>query len=290
MSETRNFKTEYKAFLQKNPYQTAEINGIKVRYQFGGKEGAPVLLFFNGLEMQEMWMAYAQHFGRDYRFLIYEYPRHTTVPDGQIDFAFALTKKLGIDRVILIGASDGGIYAQIFAKRYPEAVQGMLLQTTLTLDSDYVRNLEKEKKTFPVMMAIMRLIPAKTELKALLKKSQNFLACESPEDQAYGRTFYETVAEDIGYKQRFIHSYECVYRLKDYKIFEKKDFEYLRGKIQIIVPESDIFEKADQDRLVAFFQDLDAEILYVPGGHVGFIVQSEDYIKKLEKFLESHIK
>lgn len=32
-------------------------------------------------------------------------------------------KKLGIDQVILLGASDGGVYAQIFAKRFPEMVE-----------------------------------------------------------------------------------------------------------------------------------------------------------------------
>lgn len=56
MCDTRNFRKEYDAFLQRFPYQTAVVEGIKVRYQYGGKKDAPVLLFFNGLEMQEMWM------------------------------------------------------------------------------------------------------------------------------------------------------------------------------------------------------------------------------------------
>ena len=51
MSQTRNFRTEYESFIQKYPYKTIEVNGIKVRYQYGGKKDAPVLLFFHGLEM-----------------------------------------------------------------------------------------------------------------------------------------------------------------------------------------------------------------------------------------------
>ncbi len=51
----------------------------------------------------------------------------------------------------------------------------MILTTTLTIDSDYVRDIRKE---------------------------------------------------------RFIHSFKCVYMLKDYPIFKESDFEYLRGKIQ----------------------------------------------------------
>ena len=101
MSDSRDFKKEYNAFLKKVPYQTAVIDGVEVRYQYGGKDGAPVILFFNGLEMQEMWMPYAEKLGKEYRFLIYEYPFHTTSADGQIDFAAKLLKALSIEKVIL---------------------------------------------------------------------------------------------------------------------------------------------------------------------------------------------
>ena len=49
VNDSRDFKKEYEAFLAKVPYQTAIIDNVKVRYQYGGKDGAPVILFFNGL-------------------------------------------------------------------------------------------------------------------------------------------------------------------------------------------------------------------------------------------------
>ena len=49
--------------MKKVPYQTAVVDGVEVRYQYGGQAGAPVILFFNGLEMQEMWMPYAERLG-----------------------------------------------------------------------------------------------------------------------------------------------------------------------------------------------------------------------------------
>lgn len=39
-------KKEYDAFLNKVPYQTAVIDNIKVRYQYGDKDDAIVILFF----------------------------------------------------------------------------------------------------------------------------------------------------------------------------------------------------------------------------------------------------
>lgn len=288
MKDSRDFKKEYEAFLKKVPYQTAVVDGVEVRYQYGGKDGAPVILFFNGLEMQEMWMPYAEKLENNYKFLIYEYPFHTTNADGQIDFAAKLLKTLSIEKVILIGASDGGVYAQIFAKRYPESVLTMILTTTLTVDSDYIRDIQKERFSTPIRLLLLKLVPAKTEMNLLLKKSEGFLECESEENRKYGTGFYETVASDLNYKQRFIHSFKCVYMLKDYPYFQENDFEYLRGKIQVLLPEKDIFKKEDQNRLVDLFRKLDTEILNVPGGHVGFIVQSEYYIDLMEKFLKKN--
>mgnify|MGYP004459923119 FL=1 len=233
-------------------------------------------------------MPYAEKLGKKYRFLIYEYPFHTTGADEQIDFAAKLLKARSIEKVILIGASDGGVYAQIFAKRHPEAVLTMILTTTLTVDSDYVRDIRKERFSTPIFLLLLKLVPAKTEMNLLLKKSTGFLECESEEDRKYGRGFYETVASDLNYKQRFIHSFKCVYMLKGYPYFKASDFEYLRGKIQVLLPEKDIFKKEDQNRLADLFRKLDAEILNVPGGHVGFIVRSEYYIDLMEKFLEKN--
>lgn len=286
----RDFREEYKAFLREYPYKTIEVDGVTVRYQRGGKEGAPTVLFFHGLEMQEMWMPYALHFREKYGFLIYEYPFFTVKPEEQVDFLRKLLDKLGIEEVILLGASDGGVNAQMFAKKYPEMVKAMILVTTLTLDSDYVRDIKKEWIKGPIMINLMKIIPAKTLMKQLIKLSPKFLEYETPENKAYGISFYETVASDLQYKKRFIHSYTCVFMLRNCEYFKKEDFEYLRGKVQILVPEHDIFKKEDQEILAALFRDLDARIEDAPGGHVGFIVQADAYLEKIDRFLEKMVK
>lgn len=281
----RDFREEYKAFLREYPYKTIEVDGVTVRYQRGGKEGAPTVLFFHGLEMQEMWMPYVLHFREKYGFLIYEYPFFTVKLEEQIEFLRKMLDKLGIEEVILLGASDGGVNAQMFAKKYPEMVKAMILTTTLTLDSDYIRNIKKEWIKGPIMINLMKIMPAKTLMKQLIKLSPKFLEYEIPENKAYGISFYETVASDLQYKKRFIHSYTCVFMLRNCEYFKKEDFAYLHGKVQILVPEHDIFKKEDQEILAALFRDLDARIEDAPGGHVGFIVQADAYLEKIDNFL-----
>lgn len=281
----RDFREEYKAFLREYPYKTIEVDGVTVRYQRGGKEGAPTVLFFHGLEMQEMWMPYVLHFREKYGFLIYEYPFFTVKLEEQIEFLRKMLDKLGIEEVILLGASDGGVNAQMFAKKYPEMVKAMILTTTLTLDSDYIRNIKKEWIKGPIMINLMKIMPAKTLMKQLIKLSPKFLEYETPENKAYGISFYETVASDLQYKKRFIHSYTCLFMLRNCEYFKKEDFAYLHGKVQILVPEHDIFKKEDQEILAALFRDLDARIEDAPGGHVGFIVQADAYLEKIDNFL-----
>ena len=140
------------------------------------------------------------------------------------------------------------------------------------------------------MINLMKIIPAKTLMKQLIKLSPKFLEYETPENKAYGISFYETVASDLQYKKRFIHSYTCVFMLRNCEYFKKEDFEYLRGKVQILVPEHDIFKKEDQEILAALFRDLDARIEDAPGGHVGFIVQADAYLEKIDGFLEKMVK
>ena len=129
-----------------------------------------------------------------------------------------------------------------------------------------------------------------TEIKIDLQDTQwEFDYVDHDRNIARAIVYDEIVASDLNYKHRFIHSFKCVYMLRDYPVFEENDFEYLRGKIQVLLPERDIFKKEDQKRLADLFRKLDAEILDVPGGHVGFIVQAEYYIDLIEKFLKKKV-
>ena len=105
MNDSRDFKKEYDAFLQKVPYQTAVVDDIKVRYQYGG------------------------------------------------------------------------VYAQIFAKRHPGSVSAMILTTTLTVNSDYVRDIRKERFSTPVFLLLLKLVPAKTERTIRLSRNGILRIC-----------------------------------------------------------------------------------------------------------------
>lgn len=281
----RDFCGEYKAFLTEHPYETIEVKGIRIRYIYGGMTDRLTILFFHGLEMQEMWIRYAEYFQRDYSFLIYEYPLHTIRLDEQMELANSLLEQLKIERVILIGGSDGGMHAQYFAEKYPGKVVAMNLLTTLTLDSDYVRHMKKELWYKPLFMFLMRHIKTEKLFSIMLKKVSGYMDCEAEEDRKYGISFFGVMRTDLQYKDRLLHSFELLYDFLNYDIFRREDFEYLRGKILILLPEKDIFSKKDQQTMVDFYRQLDAEVIDMPGGHLGCVVQADAYMEKINEFL-----
>ena len=102
--------------------------------------------------------------------------------------------------------------------------------------------IETSKRTFfsSDITSFIKTSSCKNGNDVTVKKNVGFLENESEENQKYGRGFYETVASDLNYKKRFIHSFKCIYMLKDYPYFKESDFEYLRGKIQVLILEKDI--------------------------------------------------
>lgn len=116
-------------------------------------------------------MPYALHFVQNYRFLIYEYPLHITNVDEQMAFTFALLKALAIrqgdpDRMPATAEST----RRSLQKNYPEVVTKMILITTLTLDSDYLRHIKKAWFVTPLLLLFLKLIPGKNRNKSSAQK------------------------------------------------------------------------------------------------------------------------
>ena len=50
----------------------------------------------------------------------------------------------------------------------------MILTTTLTVDFDYVRDIQRERFFTPMRLLLLKLVSAKTEMKLLLKRARVF--------------------------------------------------------------------------------------------------------------------
>ena len=113
----------------------AEVNGIKMYYATYG-EGAPVLLIHGGLGHADIWGAQVADLMKDHRVIVADSRGHGRSSRTEEPFGYdlmasdylALLDTLGIDKVDLVGWSDGGIIGIDIALHHPERLNRVFAQ------------------------------------------------------------------------------------------------------------------------------------------------------------------
>ena len=118
---------------------TAIINDIVLHYRTHGRADAPALVLVNSLGTDaRIWDGLIALMSDRYRIISYDKRGHglSDAPAGdysldqQVDDLAGLVDHLGITSFVLCGVSVGGLIAQGFALRRPEALAGLVLCDT----------------------------------------------------------------------------------------------------------------------------------------------------------------
>jgi len=117
----------------------AELDGVRLHYEFDGAEDAPVLVLSNSIGSDlSMWDAVAPHFARRFHVLRYDTRGHgaSSVPPGPYSIdelgkdVVALLDALGIERANFCGLSMGGITGVWLGLNAPDRVEKLVLANT----------------------------------------------------------------------------------------------------------------------------------------------------------------
>lgn len=278
------FGEELNRFSSKYPYQKIMIDGVTVRYVLAGKKENPAIVFLNGLDMQEMWIRYVDALQDTYCALMVEYPVVWDTNQKMVEGLHALLDRLDLKKSVIIGGSDGGALAQLYTYRYPENVSGMVLITTITIDSDYVRNIKKIAWMTSLMKLKLRMSNWEKLKKKIVEMATGYFRNEGEQEEIYGRTFFDAVTADPAYKNKYIHAVGLVGELSGkYAPFEKDAFAFLKGKVLLLLPERDIFTTEDQQRLIAAMTE--PQVKMMQGGHLACVMRAQEYIDEIRAFL-----
>ena len=116
--------------------------GVRLHYDvFGRRNGEPVLLI-QGLGADSRgWLLQRPAIGRHYRGIVFDNRGvgRSDKPVGSYDLeqmaadAVAVLDAAGVESAHVIGASMGGVLAQIMAVRYPERVRSLVLACTAVI-------------------------------------------------------------------------------------------------------------------------------------------------------------
>lgn len=280
----KTFTEEYSEFLTAHEFKTVNAAGQDFQVMDSGS-GSHTVVFLNGVDMYQFWMKYVSALENDYRAVMLKYPVTIWKNTEMAAALKALFTKLGIDAPILVGISDGGVLAQLYAKLYK--VSGLIMVSTLTVDSSYVESMKKEKLFMPFMKRYIKKTSFDKLRVRLVESVKKHFRNETDEEKAYAVSFLECVGSDEGYRYMFLRAIQATNDITKLEKFQKSDFSYLAGKVLVMIPENDMFDKADSQKLVDIFTDPVVKQTY--GGHLGLVMRSDLYIPVVEKFLKENI-
>lgn len=277
----KSFTEEYNEFLADHKFTTVTAAGQDFEVIDSGSDSRTIV-FLNGVDMYQFWIKYVFAFEKDYRVVMMKYSVTVWKNTEMAALLKALFTKMGIDAPILVGISDGGVLAQLYAKLY--RVSGLVLVSTLTVDSAYVESMKKEKFFMPFMKRYIKRTSFDKLRVRLVGSVKKHFRNETDEEKAYAVSFLECVSLDEGYRYMFLRAIQATNDITKLEKFQKSDLSYLAGKVLVLIPENDMFDKADSQKLVDIF--IDPVVKHTYGGHLGLVMRPDLYIPEIEQFLQ----
>ena len=270
-------------FTAAHPCKTVTVDGAQYRYILAGRDTGKTLVFLNGgMNTLEMWMDYVDGLSGDCRVLLFDYPQALRTNQALVAGMRAFFQRLGIEKPIFVGASDGGMVAQIYVQRYPGEAGGLILISTGGMDADTLKSLKKRYFFAPLMLWYMKHCNYEKLKPRLIQAGMRHIRNESPEEIAYAQDMFETIFRDFK-QEKDVHISGLLADLMNQKPVTEADFAALAGKILLILPDQDFFSGKMQQDLIRLMHD--PQISYVSGGHLSTVLRAGDYIKTIRAFL-----
>lgn len=129
--------------------------------------------------------------------MLFDYPRELRTNQALVVGMHAFFAKLGIASPIFIGASDGGMVAQIYTQKYPNEVGGLVLVSTGGMDAATLKMLKKKYFFVPLALWYMTHCNYEKLKPRLIQSGMSHLRNESAEEAAYARDMFETIFKDF---------------------------------------------------------------------------------------------
>lgn len=279
------YSEKLKLFAAAHPCETVTVDGAQYRYILSGKDTGKTLVFLNGgMNTLEMWMDYVDGLSRDGRVLLFDYPQELRTNQELVTGMHAFFQKLGVEKPIFIGASDGGMVAQIYVQKYPGETGGLILISTGGMDANTLKSLKKKYFFAPLMLWYMKHCNYEKLKPRLIKASMRHIRNESEEEIACAQDMFETIFKDFK-QEKDVRISGLLADLMNQKGVTEADFAALAGKILLILPDQDFFSGEMQKDLIKLMHE--PKIEYVSGGHLSTVLKTDGYIRTIHSFLNA---
>ncbi len=278
-------------FYQKYPQQTTVLESGKpfsYRYYKNPTAKATVVLLTGGIGLSDLFHLHFERFAQNFSVITFDYQLQFS---NNQEFALAVSQLLQQlqEKVWLVGQSLGGIVAQIIARSYPEAVEGLVLSNTCSLAKDMgeeayghlLKMIESQEKSRRLLSRIpFSLYKKMIKWAVMKKKTADFSQSE------------KALMEDLCDAMLVLLTKEYEYHMIDFLIdaqnhfgMTEDDFTFLKDKVLLILSEDDhTFNQACKDSLVRIMPQ-PTVITNITGGHLALLVKLDRYAEAVEQYI-----
>ncbi len=129
----KNIAQEMQSFRTQYPIQSKQVDTLTWHYYDVGKGKDTIVIFPDIMGTYESWFPYIPLLSKTHRVIIPFYPPIADL-EKMVESLHALLKSQHVTSYSLIGASLGGLFAQVYIRRYPKEITKLLLIGTGTAD------------------------------------------------------------------------------------------------------------------------------------------------------------
>ena len=181
------YSEKLKAFEAAHPCAYLTVDGASFRYVLSGQDVGKTLVLLNGgMNTLEMWMDYVEPLSNACRVLLFDYPQELRTNQALVTGMHAFFAKLGVRSPIFVGASDGGMVAQIYVQRYPGETGGLVLISTGGMDENTLKSQKRKYRLAPLMLWYMKHCNYEKLKPTLIKAGMSHIRNESADEIASG--------------------------------------------------------------------------------------------------------
>lgn len=274
-------------FYERYPQQTKRINGKDFVYRYYRNENAKatLVLLTGGIGLSDLFYNHFHRFTRDFSVITFDYLMCYPSLGALADASAELFKALGV-KVWLVGQSLGGAAAQVFAKRHPECIDGLVLSNTVTFvnsggSGEYFQGMKKRQTKSRRLIKIMPFGLAKKGM----MKAINVKVSKLPPEHRQDFADMADIMLNMLTKEYELHMIDMLLDCENYMGMTKADFAFLEDRALLILADDDETFSADAKQQLGDIMTKPTVIKELGGDHLGALMDIENYAASVTEYI-----
>ena len=263
----------YVFFDKDNPLRSIRVNSFSWHYFTSGK-GDKTIVFLHGMGGgYDIWWQQINHFKINHRVICMTYPPIPTLA-GLSAGIISILDREQVGKMIIVGSSLGGYFAQFLVKHYPDRVEKVVFANTFPPNKIIIEKTGKAAKILPLLpeWIVMRNF-RRTIVESIYPASgYSELVRAYLMEQSYG----------MMRKNQFLARLNCVL-----EHFIPPDMEALKIPALIIEVDNDpLVDENLRELLKSSYPSIPVKTFHQKG-HFPYLNAPDEYNRTLEQFLSN---